>query len=215
MKKVFSLLIAFTLTVSLCACNNGEDVPSTDTTQPPQQTTQSTQENSESYADAVDFTIELENGAVMKGELYPNLAPKTVENFIKLCKKDFYDGLIFHRVIKNFMIQGGGYDAELNPKDAEAIVGEFSQNGFENNLKHTKGVLSMARTTDPNSAASQFFIVQKDSPHLDGAYAAFGRITEGLQFIDEIATAKTETEEKYGMQNVPTEPIVIKTITID
>ena len=150
----------------------------------------------------------------MKGELYPNLAPKTVDNFVKLVKDNFYDGLIFHRVIEGFMIQGGGYNADMTPKEAETIVGEFTQNGFENNLKHTKGVLSMARTPDPNSASSQFFIMHADAPHLDGAYAAFGRVTEGLEFVDEIATAKTGTND-YGMSDVPVEPIIIKTIKIN
>ena len=151
----------------------------------------------------------------MKGELYPNLAPKTVENFVKLAKDNFYNGLIFHRVIEGFMIQGGGYDTNLNPKETEAIEGEFEANGFKNPLKHTKGVLSMARTQDPNSASSQFFIMQETAPHLDGQYAAFGRITEGLEYIDEIATAKTGNDPKYGMSDYPIEEqFVIKSISI-
>ena len=223
MRKILTILISVSMLLVTSACGDDKAYTNTTTgnnqnTQTEQQTnneneTQST-ENSELYADAIGITIELENGGIMKGELYPNLAPKTVDNFVKLVKDNFYDGLIFHRVIEGFMIQGGGYDADMTPKEAETIVGEFTQNGFENNLKHTKGVLSMARTPDPNSASSQFFIMHADAPHLDGAYAAFGRITEGLEFVDEIATAKTGTNS-YGMSDVPVEPIIIKTIKID
>lgn len=223
MRKILTILISVSMLLVTSACGDDKETTSTTTgnnqnTQTEQQAnneneTQST-ENSELYADAIGITIELENGGIMKGELYPNLAPKTVDNFVKLVKDNFYDGLIFHRVIEGFMIQGGGYDADMTPKEAETIVGEFTQNGFENNLKHTKGVLSMARTPDPNSASSQFFIMHADAPHLDGAYAAFGRVTEGLEFVDEIATAKTGTNS-YGMSDVPVEPIIIKTIKID
>lgn len=216
MKKLLAVLLSLTMLLSFSACgkdNNDTPInseePKTENTASPQPT-----ENSELYADTIGVTIELENGAVMKGELYPNLAPKTVENFVKLAKSNFYDGLIFHRVINGFMIQGGGYDKDMNPKESATIEGEFTANGFENNLKHTKGVLSMARTPDPDSASSQFFIMQEDSPHLDGQYAAFGRITEGLEYIDEIAESKTGTNEKYGMDDVPVEPIIIKTITV-
>ena len=151
----------------------------------------------------------------MKGELYPNLAPVTVKNFIKLAKDNFYDGLIFHRVIKGFMIQGGGYDTNMIPKETDSIKGEFKSNGFENELKHTKGVISMARTEVPDSASSQFFIMHEDAPHLDGNYAAFGRIIEGLDIIDEIATAETGVYAEYGIGDVPVEQIVIKTIDIE
>ena len=151
-------------------------------------------------------------GAI-KIRLFPEAAPKTVENFVKLAKNGFYDGLIFHRVISGFMIQGGGYDADMNPKETGSIDGEFSANGFENPLKHTKGVISMARTQDPNSASSQFFIMHQDDPRLDGQYAAFGRVIEGFDIIDEIAGVET-TINDYGMEDFPVEPIVIKTITI-
>jgi len=222
MKKFLSLLICASVLLGTSACGTKTHTPETNkedikTEQPAkndsENDTQKT-ENSKLYQDAIGITIELENGGVMKGELYPNLAPKTVDNFVKLVKDNFYDGLIFHRVIEGFMIQGGGYDADMTPKEAETIVGEFTQNGFENNLKHTKGVLSMARTPDPNSASSQFFIMHADAPHLDGAYAAFGRVTEGLEFVDEIATVKTGTND-YGMSDVPVEPIIIKTIKIN
>ena len=225
MKKIISILLSLTIIMAMTACGNNTDEAKNQDTQNQTQTEQTAEpekeqadnkeESSELYADAISVTIELENGAVMKGELYPNLAPKTVENFVKLAKDNFYNGLIFHRVIEGFMIQGGGYDSSLNPKETEAIEGEFEANGFKNPLKHTKGVLSMARTQDPNSASSQFFIMQETAPHLDGQYAAFGRITEGLEYIDEIATAKTGNDPKYGMSDYPIEEqFVIKSISI-
>lgn len=155
-----------------------------------------------------DIIITMKNGDVMKAELYPEIAPITVANFIDLVNKKFFDGLIFHRVIKDFMIQGGGYDENGAHKDAESIKGEFTRNGFTNNLKHTRGVLSMARTSFPNSASSQFFIMHKDSPHLDGQYAAFGKVTEGLEVIDKIAKVATD------FQDCPLEPQVIESIRL-
>lgn len=219
------MLLSLTVIMAMTACgNNTEEAKNQDTQnqtqteqvqEPEKEQADNKEESSELYADAISVTIELENGAVMKGELYPNLAPKTVENFVKLAKENFYNGLIFHRVIEGFMIQGGGYDTNLNPKETEAIEGEFEANGFKNPLKHTKGVLSMARTQDPNSASSQFFIMHDTAPHLDGQYAAFGRITEGLEYIDEIATAQTGTDPKYGMSDYPIEEqFVIKSISI-
>lgn len=218
MKKLLSLLIAAAMAVSMTACttytttdkNDNDKV--TDTKQ--EEVTPAVDEE-KLYADPIGFTIELENGGVMKGELYPNLAPVTVENFINLANANFYDGLIFHRVIKDFMIQGGGYDENMTPKDSDMIIGEFASNGFENPLKHTKGVISMARTQVPNSASSQFFIMHKDSPPLDGEYAAFGKVTEGLEYIDEIAETKTTVYAEYGMSDVPEKPVIIKTISID
>jgi peptidyl-prolyl cis-trans isomerase B (cyclophilin B) len=159
------------------------------------------------------ITITLTNGEVIKADLYPDVAPITVANFEKLINENFYDGLIFHRVISGFMIQGGGYDENLTEKQSDRIKGEFSANGVENNLKHTRGVLSMARTPDMDSASSQFFIMHEDAPHLDGQYAAFGMVTEGMDVVDEIANAQTES--KNGMSDVPVEPIVIQTITLD
>ena len=128
-------------------------------------------------------TIEMEDGGVMKGELYPEIAPITVENFLNLIDQDFFAGLIFHRVIPGFMIQGGGYDKEFNHHEAKSIKGEFSSNGVKNDLLHTRGVLSMARTMIPDSASSQNFIMHEDAPHLDGQYAAFGKITDGLEIV--------------------------------
>ncbi len=143
-------------------------------------------------------TFEMENGDIMKAELYPNLAPNTVHNFISLAGSGFYDGLIFHRVIRGFMIQGGDPEGTGMGGPGYAIKGEFAQNGFENDLKHTAGILSMARSMMPDSAGSQFFIMHKDAPHLDGAYAAFGKITEGMDVVDKIAEIKKVTVETFG-----------------
>lgn len=155
------------------------------------------------------ITITMQNGSVMKGELYPEIAPNTVNNFISLVKKGYYNGLIFHRVIPGFMIQGGCPDGTGMGGPGYSIKGEFTQNGFKNDLKHTKGVLSMARTMAPNSAGSQFFIMHQTSPHLDGAYAAFGKITEGLDVIDVIAGVRTDFRDR------PLEDQVIKSMEID
>lgn len=142
------------------------------------------------------FKITMENGKEMIGELYPEYAPKTVDNFIKLVNEGFYNGLIFHRVIKGFMIQGGDPLGNGMGGSDENIVGEFSLNGIKNDLKHTRGVISMARSNHPNSASSQFFIMHKDAPHLDGSYAAFGKIIEGLDVVDEIANTKTDYNDR-------------------
>ena len=155
-----------------------------------------------------EIIITMKNGDTMKAELYPDIAPISVENFLKLIDKKFFDGLIFHRVIEGFMIQGGGYDEQGNHHEAESIKGEFQQNGVPNPLKHTRGVLSMARTSFPNSASSQFFIMHQDAPHLDGAYAAFGKVTEGLEVIDKIAGVKTNFADQ------PIEPQVIASIRL-
>ena len=152
------------------------------------------------------FEIEMQDGNVMKGELYPEVAPITVENFVNLIKNNFFDGLIFHRVIPGFMIQGGGYDTDMKEHPAASIKGEFASNGVTNNLKHTRGVLSMARTMVKDSASSQFFIMHADAPHLDGDYAAFGLITEGLEEVDKIANVK-----RSPWNDMPNEPQVIKT----
>jgi len=157
----------------------------------------------------VNFKIEMQDGSLMRGELYPEIAPITVQNFIDLCKENFYEGLIFHRVIPGFMIQGGGVDADFNTKPAKSIKGEFASNGVKNDLKHTRGVISMARTMVPDSASSQFFIMHQDAPHLDGQYAAFGKVTEGLDVVDRIVSVKRD------MRDCPYEAQVIKTITIE
>ena len=141
-------------------------------------------------------TFMMENGDKIKAELYPEIAPNTVNNFISLINKGFYDGLIFHRVIKNFMIQGGDPEGTGMGGPGYSIKGEFKQNGFDNNLKHDRGILSMARSFMPDSAGSQFFIMHQDSPHLDGAYAAFGKVIEGMDAVDKIAQAKTNRADK-------------------
>lgn len=154
-------------------------------------------------------TIEMENGKVMRGELYEDIAPITVENFEKLANDGFYNGLTFHRVIPGFMIQGGCPKGNGTGGPGYTIKGEFSSNGIKNDLKHTVGVLSMARTMIPDSAGSQFFIMVEDSPHLDGEYAAFGKITEGVDVAQEIAHVKR------NRMDMPKTPVVIKTITVE
>lgn len=154
-------------------------------------------------------TFEMENGDIMKAELYPQTAPNTVNNFISLIRRGFYDGLIFHRVINGFMIQGGCPDGTGMGGPGYTIRGEFSQNGFANDLKHTEGVLSMARAMHPDSAGSQFFIMHKTSPHLDGAYAAFGKITEGMDVVNKIAGTATDFRDR------PLEDQRIKSVTVD
>ncbi len=154
-------------------------------------------------------TITMEDGSVIKAELYPEIAPESVNNFISLINKKFYDGLTFHRVIYGFMIQGGCPQGTGTGGPGYHIKGEFSQNGFENNLKHTPGVLSMARSMFPNSAGSQFFLMHKDAPHLDGAYAAFGKVIEGMEVVNKIAEVDTDYSDK------PVIPQVMKSITVD
>lgn len=154
-------------------------------------------------------TIVMENGDTIKAELYPEIAPNTVNNFIHLIQNHFYDGLIFHRVISGFMIQGGCPEGSGMGGPGYGIKGEFAQNGFENSLKHSSGVLSMARSMAPDSAGSQFFIMHKDSPHLDGGYAAFGQVVEGMEFVNKIAETATDYSDR------PMEPQVMKQVTVE
>lgn len=154
-------------------------------------------------------TITMENGDVMKAELYPEIAPNTVNNFISLINHNFYDGVIFHRVIKGFMLQGGDPDGTGMGGPGYCIKGEFSGNGFKNDLKHTAGVLSMARTAVPDSAGSQFFIMHKDAPHLDGQYAAFGKIIEGMDVVNRIAEEPTDWNDR------PLGDQVMKSVTVE
>ena len=140
--------------------------------------------------------IEMDNGGMIEIELYPEAAPKTVANFLKLVKEGFYDGLIFHRVIRGFMIQGGDPQGNGMGGAKENIVGEFRANGFDNPIKHTRGVISMARAYNPNSASSQFFIMHADAPHLDGQYAAFGKVVSGMEVVDEIASIPTDYSDR-------------------
>ena len=155
-----------------------------------------------------NILITMKNGDTMEAELYPEIAPITVENFLKLIDKKFFDGTVFHRIIKGFMIQGGGYTEDGEHKPCDSIKGEFTANGFTNNLKHEKGILSMARTSFPNSASSQFFIMHEAAPHLDGQYAAFGKVTKGLDIVDKIASVKTNFVDS------PLEPQVIESIRV-
>lgn len=154
-------------------------------------------------------TFEMEDGALIKAELYPEIAPNTVNNFLSLVQSGFYNGLTFHRVIYNFMIQGGCPQGSGMGNPGYRIKGEFLQNGFVNNLKHTRGVLSMARSSMPDSAGSQFFIMHKDAPHLDGSYAAFGKVTEGLETVDAIAECDTDFADK------PLDPQIMKSVTAE
>ena len=153
--------------------------------------------------------FDIEGYGVIDAELYPEIAPVTVKNFLGLVEDGFFTGLIFHRIISGFMIQGGGYDAEMNHKDAPSIKGEFRANGFpQNTLKHTRGVLSMARTMIPDSASSQFFIMHEDAPHLDGQYAGFGCVTSGIEVVDKIANVRTD------FRDCPLAPVVINSVTV-
>lgn len=165
-------------------------------------------------------TFTMENGDIIKAELYPDIAPVSVNNFISLVNAGFYDGLIFHRVIKGFMIQGGDPEGTGMGGPGYSIRGEFRQNGFDNDLKHTEGVLSMARSMHPDSAGSQFFIMHKTSPHLDGAYAAFGKVIEGMEVVNRIAETPTDSsDESLNRQIIPSDrPLkdqVMKSVTVD
>ena len=160
------------------------------------------------YSDTVAVQIEMEDGGIIKLELYPNIAPITCKNFVKLAKDGFYDGLIFHRVIEGFMIQGGDPEGTGRGGSDETIKGEFAANGVTNPISHKRGVISMARSQKMDSASSQFFICHADAPHLDGQYAAFGKVTEGIEVVDAIASVKTGANDK------PVEDVVIKSITV-
>lgn len=200
MKKLTALTLILALICMLCACGSKSEAPKASPKA----------DISELTSETTGITITLDNGKIIKANLYPDLAPITVKNFIKLCNEHFYDGLIFHRVISGFMVQGGGMDKNMMPKQTDTIKGEFEQNGVYNPLKHTRGVLSMARTSlSMDSASSQFFIMHADAPHLDGQYAAFGEVTEGMEVVDEIAAAETDSND------APVIPIVIKSITVD
>ena len=160
-------------------------------------------------------TIEMRDGGVMKAELYPEIAPNTVNNFISLINKGFYDGLIFHRVIEGFMLQGGDPEGTGMGGPGYEIPGEFSSNGFKNDLKHEPGVLSMARSMMPDSAGSQFFIMHKTSPHLDGEYAAFGKVFEGMDVVERIATTATEAGTDRPYEDQVMEKVTVETFGVE
>ena len=211
MKKgiaVFLALIVCLLGFSACADETGAPettVPQSEQTTDKPETEETTVANGENPI----ITITMQNGGVIKVELYPDVAPNTVNNFISLAQKGFYDGLIFHRVIPGFMIQGGDPEGMGYGGPGYAIKGEFSANGFENELAHTRGVISMARSSAPDSAGSQFFIMVEDAPHLDGEYAAFGKVIEGMDVVDEIVAADTDANDK------PYDDQIMQTVTVD
>lgn len=189
LKKKLTTLIMIILAISIAGCSKA---PSTGTSDKKENSNYKSQYSGKKPV----VSIQMENGAIIKAELYPDTAPKTVDNFIALVQKGFYDGLIFHRVIPEFMIQGGDPTGTGTGGPGYTIPGEFKSNGFNNDLKHSKGVLSMARSQDPDSAGSQFFIMVKDSPHLDGDYAAFGKVIEGMDEVDKIVNAKRDEKDK-------------------
>lgn len=207
---IIAMAVAAVLTLSACQFGGSEPDSTIDA-----ETLAAMKVNPELVKNKVNATIRMESGDEIELELYPDLAPETVENFVELAEDHFYDGTIFHRVIDGFMIQGGGYDENLKKQNTNTIKGEFSENGFENTLSHIRGVISMARTQDVNSATSQFFIVQQDSDYLDGKYAAFGRVTDGMDVVDKIASSRTGSVAAQGMEDVPVDPIVIDSITIN
>lgn len=160
-------------------------------------------------------TITMEDGGVIKAELYPEIAPTSVNNFISLINKGFYNGLIFHRVIRGFMIQGGCPEGSGMGGPGYSIKGEFAQNGFQNDLKHTAGVLSMARSMMPDSAGSQFFIMHKNAPHLDGGYAAFGKVIEGMEVVNRIAETSTDSDSDRPYENQVMKSVTVETFGVE
>ena len=234
-KKLLYIIVSAMLLLILASCGASSGTGSSSATSAPSQSTGTSQTSASSSADktaapeagtpspdsgeaektgnVVNIEIEMEDGGIIKAELYPDIAPITVENFVKLCNENFFDGLTFHRVIPGFMIQGGGFDKDKNQKPADPIKGEFAANGVKNDLKHTRGVLSMARTQVPDSASSQFFIMHDAAPHLDGQYAAFGKVTDGMDVVDKIAQTETESVD-IMFQNCPKVPQVIKNIRV-
>ena len=211
MKRILALALA-ALCLVLTGCSGRTEPAYTPVPQKDTETEAPTSDpEGDKYMNKVYATITMQDGGVIKLELYPDLAPQSVRNFCYLARQGFYDGLTFHRIIHGFMIQGGDPQGNGQGGPGYTIKGEFASNGFENDLKHTRGVISWARRSDPykDSAGSQFFIVQQDSPHLDGSYAAFGKVIEGIEVVDRIASVATN---KAGL---PNEPVVIQSITIE
>lgn len=209
LKKNLILIAMLILSISVFGCSKA---PSTDSNSKKDNTNQNSGNSNykSKYSGKKPIvTIEMEDGGVIKAELYPDIAPKTVDNFVSLVQSGFYNGLIFHRVIPNFMIQGGDPKGNGTGGSNDKIPGEFKSNGFNNDLKHTRGVLSMARSQDPNSASSQFFIMVKDIAQLDGDYAAFGKVTQGIEEVDKIVNVKRDQNDK------PLEPQKMKKVTVE
>lgn len=212
MRRLGALITASIMTLTLVGCGSKpkEEEPQTSAGEETTSVDYSLKETEKKAEDKNPVaTIEMEDGGIIKIELYPETAPNTVRNFISLANDNFYDGLIFHRVIKGFMIQGGDPIGNGTGGPDYSIYGEFSNNNFENNIVHERGVISMARSRDMNSAGSQFFIMHADAPHLDGDYAAFGKVIEGMDVVDAIANTKTDSNDK------PATDMKIKTITVD
>ncbi|MGN0164380.1 MAG: peptidylprolyl isomerase [Candidatus Ornithomonoglobus sp.] len=220
MKKTAAFLaVLMSAAIVLGGCgskkNDKADIDEIATEKPTESVISNSEELAELTRNTIDAEIVLTNGEIIDIELYPDLAPKTVANFVKNVNEDFYTGTIFHRVIDGFMIQGGGYDEDCKLKSvSETVEGEFEDNGIENPLSHERGVISMARTSEPNSASTQFFIVQKDSAYLDGQYAAFGRVTAGMEVVDEIASAPKADDPPSGLNDLTETLYVIDSITI-
>ncbi|WP_430883394.1 peptidylprolyl isomerase [Fusibacter sp. JL216-2] len=225
MSKKISLLIALmvaltgVLVTGCTAAVETSDSDSVQDTSASEQSTETKNSNSEETTSTAGLpnpdldhpvvTMTIADYGDLKIELYPEVAPNTVNNFISLANSGYYDGVTFHRIIKGFMIQGGDPDGTGAGGPGYAITGEFTDNGFENNIKHTPGVISMARTNNPNSAGSQFFIMHKTSSHLDGAYAAFGKVIEGYDYVDKIAQVET------GLGDKPTQPVIMEKLTVE
>ncbi|MBE7026318.1 MAG: peptidylprolyl isomerase [Ruminococcaceae bacterium] len=208
-KRILALAMAAVLVLTLCACGE-EYTPTSDTKKSPTSSPSSATEQEEVASpdfEKTNIVIETSEG-VIKAELYPEIAPITVENFQNLISEGFYDGLTFHRVIEGFMIQGGDPKGNGTGGSDKKIKGEFSDNGVENNLKHERGVLSMARSSNMDSASSQFFIMHEEAPHLDGQYAAFGKVTDGMEVVDKIA-ANTIVEDANGSVLPENQPKII------
>lgn len=215
MRKIAGVLsLILCLSFGLCGCNAKKDTASYERTVTK---TDKPEGNSDILTEnTIEAIMTLTNGETIELELYPDIAPKTVANFVKNVQEGFYGGTIFHRVIKGFVIQGGGYDEDFNRKSvSETVEGEFETNGIENELKHVRGVLSMARTSEPNSASTQFFIMHEDAQYLDGQYAAFGRVVSGMEVVDEIASSPISDENPDGLEDVPENIYVIDSIVIN
>lgn len=209
-KKYIRLILVVTLMSSLVLVGCGNSKTNNNQSEQPSTTNESSdKESSKSNENLPIATITVDGYGVIEAELYPEIASNTVNNFIYLANKGFYDNLKFHRIIKGFMIQGGDPQGNGTGGPGYSIEGEFTSNGFANSLKHTKGVLSMARSQDPDSAGSQFFIMTGDAPHLDGEYAAFGKVISGMDVVEKIENVKT------GSNDAPEKDVVIKSITVD
>ncbi len=216
-RKIVIAAAAMSALFALTSCSGGSGRPvSTPSARESDEPSESATLDPELTANTIDAVITLTNGDEISLELYPDAAPKTVANFVKNVQENFYSGTIFHRAEKGFVIQAGGYDAEFKPKSvSETVEGEFEENGIENDISHVRGVISMARPLSSlNGASTQFFIVLEDSTYLDGQYAAFGRVTDGMDVVDEIGNSDIMADPPAGLENVPEETYEIQSITI-